>query len=95
MFRSKSNNYSYLLRSSGSGQLDVGAYQDNTPEVYRLLVLNYGKIYIKKYGTLPPYLAFNRSLSISCYVILNEYYVNSYNIYVCQQQYELSHSYHG
>ena len=43
MFRPKSNNHTYLLRSSGTDQLDVPR-QDNTPEVYGLLVLNYGTI---------------------------------------------------
>ena len=64
MFRPKSNNHTYLLRSPGTGQLDV-------PRQH------------------------TRSLSlISCYVLLNEGYVNSYNIYVCLHQYELSHFQH-
>ena len=94
MFRSQYNNHrpTYLLRSSGAGHLD--APRQHT----RSLLLIGPKLWSnlnKEIRTLPPYLAFNLSLSISCYAMLNEYYVNSYNIYVCLQQYELSHFYHA
>ena len=70
MFRSTSNDY--LLRSSGTGQLDV--LRQHT----------------RSLSLIGPKLWNNLNKEIrNCNIILNEHYVNIYNIYVCLQQYKL------
>ena len=81
----------YLLRSSGTGQLDVPRQHTRSLSLIGPNLWNNLNKEIRSCTTLS---SFNLSLSIFCYVLLDEHYVNSYNIYVCLHQYELSHFQH-
>ena len=89
MLSPKSNNHTYLLRSSGTDQLDVPRQHTRSLSLIGPKLWNNLNKEIRS-----SYLVFNLDLIISCYLIPKEYYVNSYNMYVCLHQYKLSHFQH-
>ena len=88
MFRPKSNDHTYLLRSSGTGQSDVPRQHTRSLSLTDPKLWNNLNKEIRNCTTLS---SFKSKLKHFCYVLLDEHYVNSYTIYVCLHLYELSH----
>ena len=82
IFRSKSNNHTYLLRSSGSDQLDVPRQHTRSLSLIGPKLWNNLNKEIRNSTTISSfqYKLKHFLCNTNTYVILNEYYVNSYNI---------------